>query len=46
MNLESTTVRLRRMLQILALGGTVNEGILRQLEEVVRKEQAHQHEPA
>jgi hypothetical protein len=46
MNLESTTDRLRRMLQILALGGHVNEGILRQLEEVVRNEQVCQHEPA
>jgi hypothetical protein len=45
MNLESTTERLRRMLQILALGGTVNDHILRQLEEGVRKEQAC-HEPA
>lgn len=46
MNLESYAVRLRRMLQILALGGTVNENILRQLEERVHKEQACQHEPA
>lgn len=46
MNTESATQRLRRMLQVLALGGTVNECMLRHLEEIVRKEQAQQHEPA
>lgn len=46
MNMESATQRLRRMLQVLGLGGTVNECMLRQLKEIVRKEQAQQHEPA